>query len=68
MKPLKEFDRIRLKTGQRGRVVEIFQDGTLLAEVVNDSGGIDIKEIQKSDVRAIIKEIEEPFGVSQARA
>jgi hypothetical protein len=48
--------------------VEIFQDGTLLTEVVNDSGGIDIKELQKSDVKAIIKEVEEPFELSQEPA
>jgi hypothetical protein len=64
MKQLKEFDKIRLKTGQRGCIVEIFKDGTLLAEVVNGSGRIDIKELQKSDVKAIIKEVEVPLELS----
>jgi len=59
MAALKQYDKIRLKTGQRGRVIEFFNDGMCLAEVVNEKGGIEIKEIKKNDVKAVIVEVEE---------
>ena len=55
---IKEYDKIRLKTGERGAILEIFDDGTLLVEYFTESGKIEIKEFQKHDVKALIQEVE----------
>ena len=55
---IKEYDKIRLKTGERGAILEIFDDDTLLVEYFAENGKIEIKELQKNDVKALIQEVE----------
>jgi hypothetical protein len=55
---IKEYDKIRLKTGERGCILEIFNDGTFLAEVVAANGKVDTTEIKKHDIKAVIVEVE----------
>ena len=55
---IKEFDKIRLKTGQRGCILEIFDDNNFLAEVASANGDIEITEIKKQDIKAVIEEVE----------
>ena len=56
---IKEFDKIRLKTGRRGRILEIFSDNTFLAEVVKENGDVEIDEIERDAIKAIIVEVEQ---------
>jgi len=55
------FDLVRLKTGERARILEIFRDGDYLAEVVSKDGDIDTTEIKKADILAKIVEVEQPI-------
>jgi len=63
---LKEFDKIRLVTGEVGRILEDFNDGTdqYLAEIYLEDGEIDTTEIKKSDIKSIFVETEHPYIAS----
>jgi dsDNA-specific endonuclease/ATPase MutS2 len=58
---LKEFDKIRLKTGERGAILELFDDGAYLVEISATNGKIRVDEISKQDIVAKIVEVEEPL-------
>ena len=55
---IKEYDRIRLKTGERGQILEILDDDTYLAEIISKEGDVDTTEIKKTAIKAIIVEHE----------
>ena len=58
---IKEYDKVRLKTGQLARIVEIFNDKIFLAEVVAKSGDIDTREVKAEEIVTVFEEIERPF-------
>ena len=60
---LNQYDKIRLHTGERGAIVEIFKDGTFLAEIFRKTGEVEVTEIKQNEVKARIVEIEEPLAV-----
>jgi len=55
------FDLVRLKSGERARILEIFSDGDFLAEVISKDGDIDTTEIKKENILAKIVEVEQPI-------
>lgn len=61
MATLKEYDKIRLKTGERGAILEIFDDGTYLAEIFTKDGKVDTTEVKIADIQAVIVEVEKPL-------
>jgi hypothetical protein len=63
---IKQYDKIRLNTGERASILELFKNGDYLAEIVSKKGDIKIEEIKKADIKAVIKEIEEPFEFIEA--
>ena len=56
---LKELDEVRLKTGERGTILENFNDGVYLVEIVSKNSEIRIDEVKKEDIKARIVEVEE---------
>ena len=60
---IKEYDKIRLLTGEIARVLEIFDPKSFLIEVPRKSGGVDTTEISLSDIKSRFVEIEEPLCV-----
>ena len=59
---LKEYDKIRLKTGERGCILEIFGDGVFLAEIISKNGDIRTIEIESEEIKSRIVEVEEAFS------
>lgn len=55
------YDLVRLKSGERARILEIFNDGDFLAEVISKAGDIETTEIKKKDIIAKIIEVEQPI-------
>ena len=62
MEMIKEYDRIRLASGELGRILEILAPSVFLAEIVRKGGGIDTAEISLSDIKSKFVEYEEPIG------
>ena len=57
-----EYDKVRLKTGEIARIVEILDSNVFLAEIATESGNINTTEINKSNIRAKIVEVEQPLS------
>ena len=62
---IKEFDKVRLRTGEIARVVEVFSDSVFLAEVATKMGNIEITEIYIDQIVTVFEEIEKPFVIAQ---
>jgi len=59
---LKEFDKIRLNTGEIATILEIFDPTSFLVEVFKETGGIETPEIKLSDIKSKFVEYEEPIN------
>jgi|GEM_PF-2045027 len=57
------YDLVRLKSGERARILEMFSDGDFIAEVISKSGDVDTVEIKRADISAKIVEIEQPINI-----
>ena len=55
------YDKIRLKTGELGRILEDFGDGAYIAEISRKSGEIDTTEIRIEEIASIFIETEKPL-------
>jgi hypothetical protein len=58
----KEYDKIRLKTGEVATILEIFDPTSFLVEIFKKSGGIETPEIKLSDIQSKFIEYEEPVN------
>ena len=56
---IKEYDAIRLKTGERGRILEILDETSYMAEVVSLRGSVETTIIKRDAIKARIVEVEE---------
>jgi len=54
------YDKIRLNTGEIGRILEDFGDGAYIAEIYTQSGEIDTTEITKDEIASVFEEVEKP--------
>lgn len=60
---IKEYDKIRLKSGEIARICEILEDEALyIAEVFQKSGDISVEHIAYSDIVSIFTETEKPLA------
>ena len=57
---IKVYDKIRLKSGELGRILEDFGDGAYIAEISKKSGEIDTLEIKQEEIASIFEEVEKP--------
>ncbi|MCL2225262.1 MAG: hypothetical protein FWB96_09895 [Defluviitaleaceae bacterium] len=60
---IKEHDKVRFTTGERGNILEDFGDGVFLAEIIAKNGEVRIDEVKKWEIKAKIIEVEEPIAV-----
>lgn len=59
---LKEFQKIRLKSGKTAHIVEVFDNGkAYLADIYDGNGEYDTETIKPSDIASLIVEVEQPF-------
>jgi len=59
---IKEYDKIRLKTGEIARVSEILGNGAaFVVEFFNKDGHVSVEQILLEEVGSIFEEIEHPF-------
>jgi len=57
------YDKIKLKTGEFGRILEDFGDGAYIAEISRHNGEIDTTEIKKEEIASVFVETETPLAV-----
>ena len=62
MTRVKQYDKIRLKTGIVGRILEILGDDSYIAELFLDDGDVDTTEIRKSEIQSVFVETEHLFA------
>jgi len=53
------YDKIRLKSGEIGRILEDFGDGTYIAEISRKSGEIDTTEVRREEISSVFIETEQ---------
>ena len=57
------YEKIKLKSGKTGRVVEILEKGVMyLAEIYNHGKRISIEHVEHQDIESVFKEVEFPVG------
>ena len=59
---IKEYDKIRLKTGQIARVSEVLGNGAaFVVELFNNEGYVSVEQILADEIASVFEEIEHPF-------
>ncbi|MCL2634219.1 MAG: hypothetical protein FWD34_06890 [Oscillospiraceae bacterium] len=61
---IKEYDKVRLKTGEIARISEVLEAGVAyIAEIIRNSGGfsITIDSISHDDIQSVFEETEKPI-------
>jgi len=61
---IKEYDKVRLITGELARIVEIFSDFDFLAEVANKDGDIEVRDINRDQIASVFEELEKPLATA----
>lgn len=59
---IKEYDKIRLKTGHIARILEILDDEAYIAEIFLKDGDVDTTEIKRADIVSVFEEVEHPVA------
>jgi len=60
---IKEYDKIKLKTGEIARIAEVLENGVAyVAEILKKGGGVSIEQISHQDIASVFEEIERPIG------
>ena len=60
---VKEYDKIKLKTGEIARISEILEDKVAyIAEIFTKSGGMSVEQIRYNDIASVFEEIERPVA------
>ena len=59
---IQEYDKIRLKTGEIGRILEILSEDAYMAEIFLKGGEIDTTEIKRDDIVSVFIETEQPIA------
>jgi len=58
---LKEYDKVRLETGEVARIVEVLKDGVAyVAEVYKDDGKVSVEPVNIEDIKTVFVESEMP--------
>jgi len=56
------FQKIRLKNGRVGHIIEIFNDGeAYMIDIMTEDGEYEQETIYPKDIRSVVVEIDEPF-------
>jgi len=65
---IKAYDKIRLKTGEIGRILELLSDDSFIAEIYLEDGEIDTTEIKITEILSVFVETEHQVNQTTARA
>jgi len=61
MTTLKEYDKIKLKTGETARIVEILESGVMyLAEIYRQGVRTSVEHVEHNSIISVFKEVEYP--------
>jgi len=61
---LEMYQKVYLKNGKKGHIIEIFNEGeAFMVDVKREDGGYDQDTVYPSEIRSVIIEVEEPFAV-----
>ena len=56
------FQKVRLKNGKSGHIIEIFNDGeAYMIDIATEDGEYEQETIYPKDIKSVIVEIEKPF-------
>lgn len=56
---IKEYDKIKLKTGEIARISEVLEENVAyIAEIFDNCGGISIEQIDYKDILSVFEEVE----------
>jgi hypothetical protein len=59
---LNMFQKIRLKNGNTGHIIEIFNDGeAYMIDIMTEDGEYEQKTIYPKDIQSVVIEVDEPF-------
>jgi len=59
---IKEYDKVKLTTGEIARIVEILEENVaFVVEIFKKGGGISIEQISYEDIASVFEEIEKPI-------
>jgi hypothetical protein len=59
---LEMYQKIRLKNGKTGVIIEIFNDGeAYMVDVMTEDGEYEQNTIYPKDIRSVVVEVEKPF-------
>ena len=62
---LEMYQKIRLKSGAVGRIIEIFKSGeAYMIDVMTDDGEYEQKTVYPKDIQSVVVEVEEPFVIT----
>ena len=54
-----EYDKIKLKTGNIARIVDILEDGVMyIAEIYQQGKRISVEHVEHNDIASVFKEVE----------
>ncbi|MCL1823437.1 MAG: hypothetical protein FWG44_04470 [Oscillospiraceae bacterium] len=56
------YDKVKLKTGIVGRILEILNDDSFIVELYLENGDIDTTEIKKLEIKSVFEEVERPIA------
>jgi len=60
---IKEYDKIRLKTGEIARISEVLEEGVAyIADIFKISGSISIEQITHTDIESVFIKTEHPVA------
>ncbi len=59
---IKEYDKVRLKTGEIARIAEILEQGKMyIGEIIRADRHVEIDHIAHEDIFSVFEEIERPL-------
>jgi hypothetical protein len=60
---IKEYDKVKLHTGEIARIVEVLEQGKMyVGEIVRKDKHVDVEHIPVSDIVSVFVETEQPIG------
>ena len=62
MTQVKQYDKIRMKTGQKACIVEVLGNGAaFIVDYIGDDGDTETADITPDDIVSVFVEVEHPF-------
>ena len=61
---LEMYQKVCLKDGRKGHIIEIFKDGeAYMVDIKRKDGDYDQETVYPKDIKSVIVEVEQPFAV-----